>query len=92
MQGSTYRDEEQRLWIKRKFLNTATLETLIVDGAVPLRFRKGMEDRAGKVQPVVFQGILKVEDPEALVSLVCDGVGPAKAFGCGYFLWLVHEG
>jgi len=77
------RDEEQRLWIKRKFLNAATLETLIVDGAVPLRFRKGREDRAGKVQPVVFQGILKVEDPETVVGLVHGGIGPAKAFGCG---------
>jgi CRISPR system Cascade subunit CasE len=77
------REEEQRLWIKRKFKSSASLETLVVDGSVPLRFRKNREDKAGKVQPAVFQGILKVEDPEVMMGLVHDGIGPAKAFGCG---------
>jgi CRISPR system Cascade subunit CasE len=77
------REEEQRSWIERKFQPAISLEALIIGSAVPLRFRKTREDRAGKVQPVVFQGIMKVEDPEALVGLVRDGVGPAKAFGCG---------
>jgi CRISPR system Cascade subunit CasE len=77
------RDEEQRLWMKRKFQHAASLESLIIDRAVPLRFRKSKENRVGKIQPVFFKGILKVEDPEALVRLVSGGIGPAKAFGCG---------
>jgi len=47
------------------------------------KFRKNRENRAGKIQPVRFQGVLKVEEPEAVMELVQNGIGPAKAFGCG---------
>ncbi|MHB1353416.1 MAG: type I-E CRISPR-associated protein Cas6/Cse3/CasE [Thiobacillus sp.] len=33
-----------------------------------------------------FEGILRVEMPEQLASLLENGVGPAKAFGCGLLL------
>lgn len=77
------REEEQRSWIERKFQNAASVETLVIDPLFPLRFRKNKEDRVGKIQPVSFQGILKVEVPEAVTRLVQRGIGPAKAFGCG---------
>lgn len=77
------RDEEQRAWIDRKLQNAASFATLEIDPVLPLRFRKSREDRAGKVQPVRFQGVLSVNDPELLVDLVRNGIGPAKAFGCG---------
>jgi len=77
------REEEQRSWIERKFGNAATIESLVIDPVSSLRFRKSKEDRAGKIQPVNFHGILAVTKPEAMVKLVQSGVGPAKAFGCG---------
>lgn len=77
------REEEQRLWIERKLGDAATIESLVIDPVSSLRFRKGKEDRAGKIQPVNFQGVLTVTKPEAMVELVQSGVGPAKAFGCG---------
>jgi CRISPR system Cascade subunit CasE len=77
------REEDQRVWIERKFQNAASFETLIIDPVFPLRFRKGKEDRAGKIQPVSFQGILNVKTPEEMTELVQNGIGPAKAFGCG---------
>ena len=77
------REEEQRSWIERKLGDAATIESLIIDPVSSLRFRKGKEDRAGKIQPVNFQGVLAVTKPEAMVELVQSGVGPAKAFGCG---------
>ncbi len=76
-------EDDQRAWITRKYENAASLESLIIDPVLPLRFRKGKEDRAGKIQPVKFQGVLTVENPEAMIKLVHSGIGPAKAFGCG---------
>ena len=77
------REEEQRAWMERKLMNTASLENLAIDPVFPLRFRKGKDARAGKIQQVRFQGILKVEEPVRMVELIQTGIGPAKAFGCG---------
>ncbi|MEW5746183.1 MAG: type I-E CRISPR-associated protein Cas6/Cse3/CasE [Nitrospirota bacterium] len=75
--------DEQRAWIERKLTICASLEFLEMDGKAPLYFRKNRADITGKIQPVVFQGVLTVKDPDALVSLIRRGIGPAKAFGCG---------
>lgn len=77
------REEEQRAWMERKLMNIASLESLAIDPVFPVRFRKGKEERAGKIQQVRFQGILKIEEPESMVELIQTGIGPAKAFGCG---------
>ncbi len=37
----------------------------------------------GDLSPFLFEGVLTVENPEALLSLVRSGIGRAKAFGCG---------
>ena len=36
--------------------------------------------------PAMFEGILRVDDPDALVKVLEDGIGPAKGFGCGLML------
>lgn len=77
------REGEQKAWIERKLQEAASLETLVVAPMLPLRFRKGREDRAGKIQQVSFEGVLQVENSDALTALIHDGIGPAKAFGCG---------
>jgi len=77
------REEDQRSWIERKLQNAASLENLVINPVFPLRFRKSREDRVGKIQPVSFQGVLSVKEPDALSELVRTGIGPAKAFGCG---------
>ncbi|GAM10682.1 CRISPR system Cascade subunit CasE [Geobacter sp. OR-1] len=77
------KEEDQRAWIERKFLDVAQLENLVIDPVFPLRFRKSKEDRAGKIQQVSFQGALSVQNPESMISLIKTGIGPAKAFGCG---------
>lgn len=35
------------------------------------------------VQPVRFEGHLRVTDPNALIAALGSGIGPAKAYGCG---------
>lgn len=38
------------------------------------------------VVTVTFEGVLNVIDPDRLVMLLENGIGPAKAFGCGLLL------
>ncbi|MCF8054448.1 MAG: type I-E CRISPR-associated protein Cas6/Cse3/CasE [Deltaproteobacteria bacterium] len=80
------REDDQRLWLERKFKEAATLDSLTINPMPPLRFYKTKEERAGKIQPVSFQGVLNVGNAEEFVTLVKKGIGPAKAFGCGLML------
>jgi CRISPR system Cascade subunit CasE len=77
------RDEELQTWLTRKLIGHAQIKLVEIEKKLPLNFRKATEKRAGKVQPVCFQGILIVAHPEGIESLVRTGIGPGKAFGCG---------
>ncbi len=77
------REEEQKSWFERKVDSHCTLDTLIINQEVPLYFRKKKGDRTGKIQTVIFDGILTVKDPSRFMPEVRKGIGPAKAFGCG---------
>jgi CRISPR system Cascade subunit CasE len=78
------REEEQRAWLARKFDGAARVEVCAVLPHPPLYFRKG--NRGGKLATVTFEGELTVTAPERLRDLIENGVGPAKAFGCGLLL------
>lgn len=77
-------EEEQLAWLARKLGGAATLETATVQPHEPLHFRKG--NRAGKLAMTTFEGLLRVEDSDALLKHLENGIGPAKAFGCGLLL------
>jgi CRISPR system Cascade subunit CasE len=74
-------EEEQLNWLLRKFSGIAELETARVWQEPALFFRK--QDMGGKIQPVCFEGVLTVLDNEALFAMLRQGIGPAKAMGCG---------
>lgn len=76
-------EEQQQAWLERKLQDCAQLETLIIQPEPILYFRKVKEKRSGKIQPVLFEGILTVLEPELLFQQLQKGIGPAKAFGCG---------
>lgn len=76
-------DDAQRGWLSKKLEHVASLETLVIDKKLPLYFRKPKDRLIGKIQPVAYQGIIRVQNPNALQELVRNGIGPAKAFGCG---------
>lgn len=78
------REDDQRAWLARKLESAAVIEAVTLLPHQPLYFRRG--NRAGKVVPLSFEGVLRVEDPARLVALLKRGVGPAKAFGCGLLL------
>lgn len=76
-------EEQQQVWLERKLQDFAQLETLIVQPEPVTYFRKAKEDRSGKIQTVLFDGIMTVTDPAEFEAQVLQGIGPAKAFGCG---------
>ncbi|WP_347985731.1 type I-E CRISPR-associated protein Cas6/Cse3/CasE [Methylomonas sp. AM2-LC] len=76
-------EDQQQAWLERKFQAFAQLDTLIMQPEPVLYFRKAKEGRSGKIQTVMFDGILTVTDAEAFNYEVKQGIGPAKAFGCG---------
>lgn len=78
------KEEEQREWLTRKLDGAAMIEAASVLPHAPTYFRKG--NRGGKLVTVTFEGILSVTNPPHLTRLLENGVGPAKAFGCGLLL------
>lgn len=78
------KEDGQRQWLARKLSSAATLESAEILPHAPLYFRKGKH--GGKLVTCTFEGVLRVEMPEQLASLLENGVGPAKAFGCGLLL------
>lgn len=78
------KEPEQREWLSRKLAAAAGVEDVSILPLAPIYFRKG--NRAGKVVPVTFEGVLRVEDGDLLREILIRGLGPAKAFGCGLLL------
>lgn len=78
------KEEDQQTWLLRRLKNAAIVEAVAITPHPPLFFRRG--NRGGKIASVTFEGILSVADPDALISLLENGIGPAKAFGCGLLL------
>ncbi len=76
-------EEQQQAWLERKLQDFARLETLIIQSEPVTYFRKPNEGRGGKIQTVLFDGVMTVTDSTAFAMQVAEGIGPAKAFGCG---------
>lgn len=77
-------EASQTAWLERKLEGGARMDAVSVLPHPPVFFRRG--HRAGKLVTVTFEGLLTVTDPEQLRALLSNGVGPAKAFGCGLLL------
>ncbi len=78
------KEDEQANWLQRKLTNAANIREVVMQRHAPVYFRKGR--RAGKVVPVLFEGILDVTNAEVMTNVWEKGMGPAKAFGCGMLL------
>jgi CRISPR system Cascade subunit CasE len=79
------RDEERLAWLARRLAGAAEVEAARVAATERLYFRKpGMPP--GKIEAVLFSGVLRVQDPARLLEALRTGVGPAKSFGCGLLL------
>jgi len=78
------KEADLRAWLARKLRFAANLERVEVHSHPPLYFRK--RNRAGKLAICTFEGVLQVASALELGALLENGVGPAKAFGCGLLL------
>ena len=78
------KEEDQREWIARKLASAGEIKAASILPHAPIHFRKG--SRGGKLATATFDGVMQVLDPIALTSLLENGVGPAKGFGCGLLL------
>lgn len=59
---------------------------LRVDGYQQHRFLKGKGARRISISTLDFSGVLKVTDTVAFLQTLYEGIGPAKAFGCGMLM------
>lgn len=75
------KEQEQVAWLIRKLGNAARLEDVRPISERP-QFFCG-QDKSGKIQTVYFEGILTTIDVSALMTLLRQGIGPAKSMGCG---------
>ncbi len=77
-------EEQQQQWLAKKLNQIgAQLSAINVIQETPLYFRKSKEKRSGKIQSVLFEGILQVTDPVLFAQALRQGIGPAKSFGMG---------
>ena len=78
------REDEQIQWLTRKLGSAAEVLSPVARGHAPLHFRKGSQP--GKVAQVTFEGLLRVRYAGLLLTHMQNGIGHAKAFGCGLLL------
>ncbi|QSA96792.1 type I-E CRISPR-associated protein Cas6/Cse3/CasE [Methylococcus sp. EFPC2] len=79
------REEEQIAWLNGRLIDCAMVESVTVQPH-PLLFFRDKRKNHGKLLTVTYQGLLRVTVPEILRSRLYNGIGPAKAFGCGLML------
>ena len=79
------REDQQLAWLERKLEPAATLVECVIESSETLSFRKPGQKpgHTGKLVVTTYRGILKANQPDTLVALMTQGVGPAKSFGCG---------
>ncbi len=81
------KEEDQQNWLERKLQSWAQLDSLLIRPCPSLYFYKkdvqSSKGYGGKIVPVAFEGILTVKEPHKFIEQVKQGIGPAKAFGCG---------
>ncbi len=80
------KEDEQQNWMERKMQSWAQLDSLRIHPCHPMYFyKRGLENKGygGKIVPVTFEGVITVQEPDELINQVKQGIGPAKAFGCG---------
>lgn len=77
-------EEQQRNWLSRHLEAATDIEAVTILPHPPLYFRKGQQ--SGKVTTVTFEGVLRVREPDILIQMLENGIGPAKSFGCGLLL------
>jgi CRISPR system Cascade subunit CasE len=81
-----HREEDQRAWIERKLVAVgAELSDCLIVPRGSQHSRKGVKNDEGQQThlAVLFEGVLKANDPALLQQALQTGIGSAKGFGFG---------
>lgn len=80
------RDESLREWLTKKeakigakFIDIASMDEGYING----NKNDGQTRHRVNLKVARFEGVVRVINPEIFVHTLKDGIGPAKAFGCG---------
>jgi CRISPR system Cascade subunit CasE len=65
---------------------TVDANQLLFDGYQQHRFYKGKSNKPISISTVDYTGLLTVTDPEKFKQTLFEGIGRAKAFGCGLMM------
>jgi len=74
-------EENKIKWLTRKLEGVARICHAESANLEPVYFSK--PGHHGKIQPVLFTGVIEIENGDAFLSMMKDGIGAAKSFGCG---------
>lgn len=77
--------EHQVDWLKRQLALAADLLDVVPSPNPPLLFYKKGSTQ-GKIVTVTFDGVLRIKNVQAFQNIHQNGLGHAKAFGCGLLL------
>ncbi len=77
-------DKQVIAWLKNKLKDAAGVENAEIVDKRNLYFWK--DGKAGKIATITYSGQISVNDPESMRAILEQGIGRAKAFGCGLML------
>ncbi|MCG6493912.1 type I-E CRISPR-associated protein Cas6/Cse3/CasE [Kitasatospora sp. A2-31] len=69
--------------VERRHTEHGDAHQIVVRDQRSLEFRKGGSNQPVTIKAVTYDGRLEVTDPDALRRLLTQGLGKAKAYGCG---------
>lgn len=80
---------DQEEWLFKKFrkigchmtINRLEQPEVVIRASQEISFRK--RNTTVVLTRVTFEGILSIDDPDMLRKAMVEGIGPAKAYGCG---------
>lgn len=78
-----YREEEQIEWLKRKGRDNGFEVLAAFNNTEKLRANRKPNDKEATFASVVFEGVIRITDPEVFSKALESGIGSAKGFGFG---------
>lgn len=73
--------KDRTVWLKRHLTGAASIQSVSIEDCPPILFHKN--NAPGKIAVTKFTGKLKIENTEKFLNIIRQGIGAAKAFGCG---------
>ena len=74
-------EENKIKWLTRKLEGVARICHAESANMEPIYFSK--PGHRGKIQPVLFTGVIEIANGDAFLTMMQEGIGAAKSFGCG---------